>query len=86
MTNLRPLFLPVLSVLIVAGLDAGSEDSPHPRVLANSKDRDEILQKIEGSSWMQSSLERMMAEVDPYADRHVEDPEWLLSRMLMLHS
>lgn len=55
----------------------------HPRLLAGAADREVILAKIESAPWMKSSLEAMQTEVEPYADRHVDDPEWLLSRMLM---
>lgn len=60
------------------GADAG-----HPRLLTSAAEREAIQEKIQSASWMRSSLEAMRAEVEPYADRHAEDPAWLLSRMLM---
>lgn len=80
---MKMIFLPAAFLCGCILAPCFGADDGHPRLLASADDREAILAKIESAPWMESSLETMQAEVEPYADRHAEDPEWLLSRMLM---
>ncbi len=56
-------------------------DTPH--LLVHESEKSSILQKIEKQPWAGSIFREMKERVDPYANRHVSDPEWILSRYLM---
>lgn len=55
----------------------------HPRLFAENKDRAEILKKIENQEWANKSWNSLKKEIDPYVDRHVKDPQWIVSRLAM---
>ena len=57
--------------------------SNHPRVLIRAEDKNARIDAIHSNDWMKLSLEKLKNKVEPYADRHLKDPEWILSRMLM---
>ncbi|MFC1760529.1 hypothetical protein ACFL6U_00430 [Planctomycetota bacterium] len=55
----------------------------HPRLFANDKERQIILDKIKNEDWARKSWEEIKNQIDPYVDRHVTDPEWIVSRLAM---
>ncbi|GAA3650174.1 heparinase II/III family protein [Flavivirga jejuensis] len=55
----------------------------HPRVFAETKDRAEILAKIETEDWAKVSWNNLLENIGSYVNRHVEDPEWIVSRLAM---
>lgn len=55
----------------------------HPRIYVSNSDRQEILQKIEQQGWAESSWDNLIKDITPYVDRHVNDPEWIVSRLAM---
>ena len=55
----------------------------HPHIIVNSHDKQFILEKIQSQRWAKTIFDRMVENVEPYVQRHVDDPEWILSRYLM---
>ncbi|GIZ08770.1 hypothetical protein [Flavobacterium sp. UMI-01] len=55
----------------------------HPRLFVEQKDRPAVLQKIETEEWAKKSWEKLLSEINPYVNRHVNDPEWIVSRLAM---
>jgi hypothetical protein len=54
-----------------------------PHILVNDRDRAAIDEKIREQAWAKSIWSGMSEEVTPYVERHVADPEWILSRYQM---
>lgn len=46
-------------------------------------DKSEVQKKVENESWAQDIYNRLTTKIDVYADRHVNDPEWIVSRLAM---
>lgn len=42
-----------------------------------------IRQKIENNSWADSIYTKLSSKITPIANRHLEDPEWIVSRLAM---
>ncbi len=55
----------------------------HPRLFVNDADRQAVLDKIENEAWARSTWEGIKQKIDPYVERHVSDPEWIVSRLAM---
>jgi len=55
----------------------------YPRLYVNNTERQNILDKIEDEDWARKSWEDIKASVDPYVERHITDPEWIVSRLAM---
>lgn len=55
----------------------------HPRLLVFDHDKSKIIQKIEDKEWAAEIFPKILANVTPYAERHITDPEWILSRYQM---
>ena len=55
----------------------------HPRVFARMDQRESLLHKIENVDWAQKIYSQLKAEVDPWVEKHVVDPEWMVSRLQM---
>lgn len=58
-----------------------SHAASRPMIWVDDSDRAAVLEKIETQSWAAKIYETMKAEVEPLADRHVEDPAWILGRV-----
>lgn len=54
-----------------------------PHILVTDSEKAEVLKKIGGQEWARIISESMFDEVTPYVERHVSEPEWILSRYLM---
>ncbi|WP_139955764.1 hypothetical protein [Flavicella sediminum] len=61
----------------------GQKTAAHPRLFAENKDRAALLVKIENEDWAKASWETLMSEINPHVNRHVTDPEWMVSRLAM---
>lgn len=71
-------------LLIVATPDIQAQKaSDHPRLLVADSDREGVLTKIEMEPWANASWKTLMEEINPYVNRHVSDPEWIVSRLAM---
>ncbi|HTE11259.1 MAG TPA: hypothetical protein VK645_09815, partial [Chitinophagaceae bacterium] len=55
----------------------------HPHLLVKPQDKDVVLEKINQQPWAKQSFDEMMQSVSPYVERHITNPEWILSRYLM---
>ncbi|MDO4163203.1 MAG: hypothetical protein Q4D56_02280 [Bacteroides sp.] len=55
----------------------------HPCIYATPAEKADIRAKIKNEPWAQKAFADIRAEVEGYADRHAEDPEWIVSRMAM---
>lgn len=66
--------------LLLCGCDKIPE---HPRIYISEKQKDVFIDKLESAAWAKNSFEKMKEEVTVYVNRHMEDPEWIISRMQM---
>jgi hypothetical protein len=55
----------------------------HPHILVSDSEKQAVLDKISQQTWAESISTKLNAEVKPYVERHVSDPEWILSRYQM---
>ncbi len=55
----------------------------HPRLYITQEEKGNLEQTIENEEWAQEVLSGIEKRIDTYVDRHVEDPEWMPSRLLM---
>ncbi len=72
-----------LILLVSIFLPCFMVSAQNPHILVNAGDKQEVLKKIEQQSWAKTIFTDMEKEVSPYADRHLTDPQWILSRYLM---
>lgn len=74
----KSLFLHVLFLLLPVMASARN----HP-CLYTSSDVGAIREKVASVPWASSAFARIRSEVEPYADRHMSDPQWIVSRLAM---
>lgn len=55
----------------------------HPRLYVSASERDVIRRRIRETDWAGKAFTRIRNEVERYADRHMEDSLWIVSRMAM---
>ncbi len=55
----------------------------NPHILVNDGDKQAVLQKIKDQPWAKSIFDKLNSKVTPYAERHLTDPQWILSRYQM---
>ena len=55
----------------------------HPRIYVSDTDKSSIARKIKNEEWAHDAFERIKSKIDVYADRHEQDPEWIISRLAM---
>lgn len=55
----------------------------HPRLYASKNDRAQLVTKIKNVAWAKASWEHLIEEINPYVNRHVDDPQWIVSRLAM---
>lgn len=58
-------------------------EKEYPHILVNHADKEKINQKIEEQNWAKSIFDEHYQKVSPYVERHLKDPDWILSRYLM---
>ncbi|MDO7171582.1 hypothetical protein [Mariniflexile sp. AS56] len=73
----------VLTLILVGVYSYAQTAGQHPQVFAGAKDRAEILAKIQTEDWANTSWNTLLESIDTYVNRHVEDPEWIVSRLAM---
>ena len=54
-----------------------------PHILVSDSEKEAVLKKIQGQNWAGTISKEIFDEVTPYVERHVNEPEWILSRYLM---
>jgi hypothetical protein len=70
--------------LAIATVAAQSNiEQSHPHILVNSSDKEKILKKAAQHEWARTVYAEMKKQLSPYVERHLKDPEWILSRYLM---
>lgn len=77
-----PSILFVLSLLLNS-LCINAQESEHPRLYAAKGERQAILQKIENEAWAKASWDTLIKDIDVHVNRHITDPEWMVSRLAM---
>lgn len=73
----------ILILVIWLGCTLGLHAGQHPCLYVSSADRTAIRQKIEKEPWAKNAFARIRSGVEGYADRHVTDSEWIISRLAM---
>ena len=74
----RLLFIVCLFVAVCA-----CSENKYPSLYVSDADRDAVWRKIENQDWAAQAYQRLKSKVDPYVERHVTDPEWIVSRLAM---
>ncbi len=77
MKNIISIF--VLCTVLALNIQA----KQHPCIYTSPADKAAIRQKIENEVWAKNAFAKVRAGVEKYADRHVTDPEWIISRLAM---
>jgi len=62
---------------------ACQKNALYPRIYVKDTDKPIIQQKIQEENWAKDAYAQLKKEIDVYADRHVNDPEWITSRLAM---
>lgn len=73
------LLLIALWITCLVGMHA----QQHPCIYISASDKKEIQQKIVNEPWAKEAFANIRGKVEKYADRHVTDPQWIVSRMAM---
>ncbi|HEX3008022.1 MAG TPA: heparinase II/III family protein [Bacteroidales bacterium] len=55
----------------------------NPHILVNNDDKQLVLDKMAQQLWAKSIFDEIQKDVKPYVERHITDPQWILSRYLM---
>ena len=77
---MKNLFIFFSILMLLTGCQS---DAIHPHIYADDADKASIRQMIADEEWASMVFQRLKDKVEPYADRHVADPEWLVSRLAM---
>jgi hypothetical protein len=81
--SLQKLILFSLISLLATSNIFSQNIEKHPRIFADNGDRQELLFKIENQDWAKNSWNTLLEEIDPYVNRHENNPEWIVSRLAM---
>src|SRR5665647_3411784 len=73
----------IILIGISIGYAASTANAQNPHILVNAADKQAVLDKIKQQVWAKSIFEEIQNEVNPYVERHVTNPDWILSRYLM---
>lgn len=79
MKKIHLIFLSIILLLTACQKNLSS----YPRLYVTEADKPVILQKIKKEEWAKESYARLIKKIDVYADRHIDDPEWIVSRLSM---
>ncbi|SFD09173.1 hypothetical protein SAMN04489722_105119 [Algibacter lectus] len=75
---------PLLILLFLIGSSSyGQKATSHPKLYATKSDKASIVAKIKNEAWAKASWENLLSTIDPHVNLHVEDPEWIVSRLAM---
>ncbi|MEP3837818.1 MAG: hypothetical protein ABJM36_09225 [Algibacter sp.] len=72
-----------LTLLLATLFSRAQNAENHPRLYAEQTERVQLLQKIENEPWAKASWENLLGEIDVHVNRHVTNPEWMVSRLAM---
>ena len=76
---MKKILLSALLTLAAAAAFA----SEHPHIYVSDSDKASLRDKVENCEWASGAYSRLKAKIDPYAERHRTDPEWIVSRLAM---
>jgi hypothetical protein len=71
------------TVFIVCFLLCCYKGNTQTRIYVSDSDKYIVLRKIENESWAKEAYKNIELRIDKYADRHQEDPDWIISRLAM---
>ena len=72
-----------LTLMLNGTLLKAQQSGDHPRLFAAKDDRQAILHKIENEAWAKASWNKLLKAIDVHVNRHINDPEWMVSRLAM---
>ncbi len=55
----------------------------YPRIYITQEEKGNLEKTIQNESWAQEVLKGIHERIDPYVEQHVNDPEWMPSRLQM---
>lgn len=55
----------------------------YPHFFTTQNDKPKIWEKIYNQAWAAKAFDCLVKEVEPYADQHLKDPQWITSRLAM---
>ncbi|ANW95357.1 hypothetical protein AXE80_03215 [Wenyingzhuangia fucanilytica] len=73
----------ILSFVLFFIQSQAQQTKNHPRIFTSKEDRAELLHKIENESWAKQSWNKLLEDIEVHVNRHVTDPEWMVSRLAM---
>jgi hypothetical protein len=73
----------IIGLLLVTFFTRAQNSEKHPRLYADKNDREQLLKKIETEAWAKASWNNLLTEIDDHVNRHVTNPEWIVSRLAM---
>lgn len=77
---MKNLFILLNLMLLISSC---KRELPHPRIYITDNKKSAFIEKINTVEWAKSSYEAVKDGVEKHVDRHVTDPEWIISRMQM---
>ena len=80
LSKLAPL---LILLFLVESSSYGQKATSHPQLYASKSDKASIVAKIKNEAWAKASWQNLLSTIDPYVNRNVEDPEWIVSRLAM---
>lgn len=78
-----PRAILVLSIVLTNLSIVAQQSGSHPQLFVSNTDRIMLLNKIESEAWANDSWNKLQDEINPYVNRHVTNPEWIVSRLAM---
>lgn len=75
------------SILLLIAVCIGSiwtlKAEEHPCMYASASDKASIQHKVANEAWAKEAFQKIRERVEKYADRHVTDSRWIISRLAM---
>ncbi|MNK15560.1 Heparinase II/III-like protein [compost metagenome] len=87
--NMRKIGLVLVALLISGSLYSQNIPLPvnlpqgHPRLLTTQAEKPALQKKIQEEAWAKEVLEGILKRIDPYVEKTQQQPDWLLSRLMM---
>ena len=73
----------LLLIAVCVGCVWTLEAKEHPCIYVSASDKTFIQHKITHEVWAKEAFQKIRERVGKYADRHVTDPQWIISRLAM---
>ncbi|MFC1763991.1 hypothetical protein ACFL6U_18190 [Planctomycetota bacterium] len=72
-----------LSLLLLVFASDHIHAQTHPEIYITNGQKQDLLNRIERSEKVSKFIDELKHELDPYVDRHQNNPEWIVSRLQM---